>query len=405
LGYVDSIRLSADGTNLVVGLPAHDTEINGTVKKNDGIARVYQFTNNDWVQVGADIAPTLTESNSSGSFCGAGVDIDLSGDRVAIGCPHGSGDDNKEDVFIYTYSSNNWTQEGRLSRDDRGSWFGEHVRMNDDGDAVSVTARNYHLRDFSRYERNSNNNWNINGDRITNSISMDMSSSGNFVAIGNKEWGTNDDDRGMVEVYKVTHTGPWSQVTYTQLSTDLLGTNSYDKFGHNLAMSSPNNTDGDGLVVAIGSPGYEPNFDSNTQNCPFDGNYGKVNIFKYSASTDSFSSIGVIYGADVDGVEACDQFSYSGSGSSIDLSDDGTIMAVGTHEADDGAGAIFIYQNISDIWSLKYKISGNEISGNDDTNFAKTLNLSSDGMKLATSNWSWAIGKGEVKIYDLKEIF
>ena len=405
LGYMDSIRLSSDGSKLVVGLPAHNTNNNGTINTDDGIVKVFQLSNGEWVQIGADISPTLTESGSSANYCGSSVDISQTGDRVAIGCPYGIGGDNLEDVFIFKYASNNWTQEGRLSRPFRGSWFGNLLRMNDDGTTVTTIADGNSSQEFWRAARNlSSSSWSFNGDRISTNHGrgMDMSSSGDFFAIGHErhyESGTNKYRTGRVEVYKVAINSGIG--VYTQLSNDLIGNNAYDEFGHNLAMSSPDNTDGDGLVIAIGSPGYESDHDINVQNCPSDIDYGKVDLVRYSASADSFSSIGVIYGKDVDGIESCDQFSSSFGGSSIDLSDDGTILAVSGRNANGGVGAIYIYKYISATWSLKYKIPGNaSIFG-----FGTTLDLSSDGLTLVTSLYAGASGKGEVKVYDLKEIF
>ena len=115
--------------------------------------------------------------------------------------------------------------------------------------------------------------------------------------------------RGRVRMYE------WDGSSWGQLGNDIHGDSIWDRFGEALAMSS------DGHTVAMGAYGNDGT--NSNQN----GNPGYVRIYGFNGS--SWNQIG----GDIVGV-AGDHF-----GSSVSLSSDGGIVAIGAKNANGGNGA------------------------------------------------------------------
>jgi hypothetical protein len=120
----------------------------------------------------------------------------------------------------------------------------------------------------------------------------------------------------------------WSGVDWVQRGTDIDGEAIGDVFGTSVALS------GDGTVVAIGA----------SDNDGINGvDSGQVRVFWWSGS------LWIQLGPDIDGEAA---FDYSGT--SVALSHDGTILAIGAPENDNaggsGAGHARVYQWTSTFW-------------------------------------------------------
>jgi hypothetical protein len=124
----------------------------------------------------------------------------------------------------------------------------------------------------------------------------------------------------------------YSAGSWTQLGADIDGEAAYDYSGHSVSLSS------DGTRVAIGA--YD-NDDNGTQS-------GHVRIYEYSAG--SWTQLG----ADIDGEAMSDE-----SGSSVSLSSDGTILAIGAPN-NDGTGSEAGHVRV-------YSVSGNTAGVNPTT--------------------------------------
>ncbi|GGF26505.1 T9SS type A sorting domain-containing protein [Flavobacterium limi] len=175
------------------------------------------------------------------------------------------------------------------------------------------------------------------GDEMGGSVSL--SDDGTIIAVGSSgAWG-NGRGSGIVQVYK-NISGIW-----TQIGANINGEWAGDFCGISVSLSS------DGSTVAIGSPG---NSDKSYHS-------GSVRVYKNIAGT--WTKIG----ADIDGIDSADNL-----GSRVSLSNDGSILAIGTLER-----YVRVYKNVSGTWTLL----GNEIKGN---NYA--LSLSGDGSTVALSS-------------------
>ena len=306
-----SVAISSDGTKVAIGATGNDGGGNGA-----GQVRVYQYSNNAWTQIGADINGEAWGDNS-----GMSVAISSNGTTVAIGATGNDlgGIQNTGQVRVYQYSNNAWAQIG----------------ADIDGEAAN----------------------NISG------YSVSISSDGTTVAIGAPY---NSGNAGQVRVYKYI-AGAWGQI-----GVDIDGEAANDVSGISVAISS------DGTTVAIGATGNS-------------GNTGHVRVYKNIAGT--WTQIGV----DIDGEAASD-----GSGQSVAISSDGSIVAIGARNNDgvgSNAGQVRVYQNMTGTWNQ----IGADIDGeaaND--NSGSSVSISSDGTTLAIGapyNGGSGSNAGQVRVY------
>ena len=187
--------------------------------------------------------------------------------------------------------------------------------------------------------------------------SISLSSDGSIVAIGAIGNDGNGSFSGHVRVFENIG-GTWSQI-----GEDIDGENSNDRFGSSVSLSS------DGSKIAIGTEGNSRG-------------YAKV----YENMSGTWTQIGQnIIG------EALGNF----SGSSISLSSDGTIIAIGAKQNSgngNNAGHVRVFENIGGTWSQ----IGQDIDGlNPFEQFGGKVSLSSDGSIVAIS----AISKF-VRVYE-----
>ncbi len=174
-------------------------------------------------------------------------------------------------------------------------------------------------------------------------FSVSQSADGSIVAIGAPlNDGFLNRDGGHVRVFK-NQGDEW-----VQLGSDIDGKHVDDQSGFSVSLSA------DGSVLAIGAISDKINF------VPY---AGYVRVFKYDSSNDSWTMIG-------------DQISgrwFSRFGSSVSLSADGSIVAIGGPYYDglegSDTGYVQVYKNDGETW---YQV-GNDIKGEE---FADRLGLS-----------------------------
>ena len=167
-----------------------------------------------------------------------------------------------------------------------------------------------------------------------------------------------------------------SSASWSQLGSDIDGEAANDRSGWSVSLSS------DGTIVAIGA--YE--------NDGGGGNSGHVRVYQYENST--WTQIG----QDIDGEAASDNF-----GISVSLSSDGTIVAIGS-SGNDGtggnAGHVRLYQYVNSTWTQ----IGSDIDGEAAGDYSGTsVSLSSDGSIVAVGaqlNDGNGSNAGHVRVYD-----
>ena len=180
--------------------------------------------------------------------------------------------------------------------------------------------------------------------------SVSLSSDGSVVAIGATNNNGNGTKSGHVRIYEN------SNGTWTQIGSDIDGENSEDYSGWSVSLSD------DGSVVAIGAH----------RNDGTGTNAGHVRIYENSNGT--WTQIG----SDIDG-EAIDDH----SGNSVSLSGDGSVVAIGAYDNDgngSASGHVRIYENSNGTWTQ----IGSDIDGEASEDYSGTsVSLSNDGSIVA----------------------
>jgi len=195
--------------------------------------------------------------------------------------------------------------------------------------------------------------------------SVSLSADGTIVAIGAT---SNSSYRGHVRVWE------WNGTAWVQRGQDIDGEASGDQSGISVSLSA------DGTILAIGATG--------------NGSYtGHVRVWAWN----NITSLWVQRGQDIDG-EAASNF----SGTSVSLSADGTILAVGATGNDgnsSNSGHVRVWAWNGTAWVQR----GQDIDGEAARDFSGTsVSLSADGTILAigaTSNDGNGSNSGHVRVW------
>ena len=274
-----------------------------------------------------------------------------------------------------------WTQVGaNIDGEAKYDHFGQSISINSDGSVVIIGAPGADTNGSNSGQvkifRNIGGTWTQVGDDLNGEAAVDrfgasvsINSDGSIIAIGAPSNNGNGYDSGLVRVYK-NNSGTW-----TQIGSDINGEAEYDFSGSSVSLSS------DGSIVAIGAPDHYNSLYA------YEG-AGNVRVFKNVSGT--WTQIG----EGIDG-EAKDE----NSGSSVSLSADGSIVAIGApyndrdsfDNTDADYGVVRVYKNISGTWTQ----IGDDIFGNDENGlFGTTVSLSSDGSIVAIGAWGSGVSGG-----------
>ena len=367
------VSLSSDGT--IVAISSTD---NGS---DAGHVRVYEWNGTNWVQRGSDI-----DGEAGGDKSGYSVSLSSDGTIVAIGATSNDGNGtNSGHVRVYEWDSgnNSWDKKGiDLDGEAAGDLTGRSVSLSSDGTIVAIGAdRNDgnggnagHVRVFkwngsAWAQRGSDIDGEAGGDKSGYSVSL--SSDGTIVAIGATSNDGNGSDAGHVRVYE------WNGSAWDQKGSDIDGEAAYDESGYSVSLSS------DGTIVAIGAYANDGN----------GTNSGHVRVFKWNGS--AWAQRGI----DLDGEAAGDT-----SGGTVSLSSDGTIVAIGAYGNDgngSAAGHVRVYEwdSGNNSWDQK----GIDLDGEAAYDQSGTsVSLSSDGTIVAIGaiyNDGNGTKSGHVRVY------
>jgi hypothetical protein len=227
--------------------------------------------------------------------------------------------------------------------------------------------------------------------------SVALSSNGNTVAIGSPFFNSGVSNAGRVQVFN------YNGSVWTQVGTDLSGTNVDEKAGYSVSIST------DGTIVAVASV-----FNGTSNN-------GRVRVYLYSGSTWNklgadlvttgsqttvsckLSANGQIIAVGSPGSTTI--YSYSnnswiqvgltllGSAEGLALSSSGNIVAIGNQNS----RTVRIFVLIHNVWTQM----GSTINGESgESNFAFSLSLSSTGTTLAVGSFQYASYAGRLLVYD-----
>ena len=333
----------------VIALNSTGTIVATNIQYISGIGRVrvYEFTNNTWIQVGQDVSMGTTE------YTNFGYSIGLNGDGtiLAVGAPDKSDSVNALDmagcVTVYKYTTS-WDILGQFYGESAYAMFGSNISLNDSGTVIAIGSRgdqppNYPYGVVKVYNY-INNNWtnigSINGLIWVgrNGEGLSLNGDGTILAISTSninQYAWNSPKNGFVNVYRYISGSTWQP--YGQ---QINGTQADEMFGYSISLNY------NGNIVAIGSPLYDVSSVSI--------NTGRVLVYKYSDIT--WELLGNIF----NGYAAGDFF-----GRSVSLNAAGNVLAIGVPYYDVGTttvsnhshGRVILY-NYNNGWGTPIIING-----------------------------------------------
>ena len=325
----------------------------------------------NWFQIGQDIDGEVADDNSGNS-----VSLSADGSVVAIGAYGNDGNGNNSGhVRIYTLDNGTWVQIGQdIDGEAANDYSGGAVSLSADGTIVAIGAYNNddngnnsgHVRIYTL----DNGTWVRTGQDIDGEAANDysgeavsLSADGTIVAIGAHG---NENYLGHVRVYRLDN-GTW-----VQIGQDIDGEAAVDNSGCAVSLSA------DGTVVAIGAYGNDS---------------GHVRVYRLDNDT------WVQIGQDIDGEAANDR-----SGTSVSLSADGLVVAIGAYNNDgngNNSGHVRVYTLDNGTWVR----TGQDIDGEAGSDYSGiSVSLSADGTIVAiTAPYNDGNGNssGHVRIYTL----
>ncbi|MEC7894713.1 MAG: gliding motility-associated C-terminal domain-containing protein [Bacteroidota bacterium] len=335
----------------------------------------------EWKQIGQDI-----DGESLIDKSGFAVSLSSDGTIVAIGARENDGatfdiTDDRGHVRVYKNIDGTWIQMGGdIDGEARDDFSGSSVSLSSDGTRLAIGTpandgngissghvRVYEYTSGTWIQMGSDIDGDAEGDYSGQSVSL--SDDGLILAIGANYNDGNGIDAGQVRIYQ------YEGSDWVQMGVDIDGEAAGDGSGHSISLSA------DGFRIAIGAFSNDGNGSGS----------GHVRVYQYGGD------VWMQVGADIDG-EAEDDY----SGSSVSLSSDGSIVAIGANFNDGNginSGHVRVYKYMSDIWVQM----GEDIDGEattDQSGYA--VSLSSDGSIVAIGaylNDGNGSGSGHVRVY------
>ena len=305
-----ALALTSDGNRLIVTATAEDSAATGTngdqtdnSKRSAGAAYVFDRVGDTWAQ-SAYIKPSNPEVDALFGYSAA---IAADGSRIAVGAYDEDGSvastNEFQDglirgagaVYVFAFDGDTWHRIAYLkpSNSERGDSFGVAVTISDDGKTVIATARDE--------------------DGLTSGINN---------IPGPDYQDSTRPTTGAVYAFVESDDGPWTQQAYIKASN----TGSADIFGSRLAVS------GDGNVLVVGAQ-FE---DSDAQgiNGPQDNDAAQEAgaVYLFTREGETWAQEAYVKGSNT---ETFDEF-----GSSVSISTDGSLIAIGAYLEDSGATGV-----------------------------------------------------------------
>ena len=370
--FGNSVSLSSDGNVIAIGAKYNDT--NGS---NSGHVRIFRNNNGVWEQIGNSI-----NGENLDDWSGYSISLSSNGSIIAIGA-HNNDGNGQDSGHVRIFRNNNgvWEQIGTdIDGEAAGDYSSHSISLSSDGSVVAIGAEGNdgngqdsgHVRVF----HNNNGVWeqiglDIDGEAAGDQfgISISLSSNGNIIAIG-----ASFNNEGYVQIFR-NNNGVWEQI-----GSDIEGEAGGDQFGSSISLSN------DGNIVAIGARHNDGNGTSS----------GHVRVFRNN------NGVWEQIGTDIDGEAAGDQSGYS-----VSLSSNGNTITIGAprnQEKGNRSGHVRIYKNNKGIWN-QFGIDIDPEAAGDFS--GSSISLSSNGSVVAIGaikNNGNGNSSGHVRVYDLSTV-
>jgi len=383
LGATHAIAIDASGMSIAVG-----SAKNSDVFTYSGYAKVFDWNGASWMQRGSDFLGTDSTYEGTGSA----VDLSANGLTLAVSSPWGYNSLGYKCgvVRVFDWAGGTWVQRGENIEGEgnpnplfSGDVFGTALELSSDGNFIVVGARantqEIGVNQFSGHVRVYNwngSNWVQVGQDIDGPLSfgasefgyaVSINDAGNRVAIGARSYTgavSADQEKGMVVALE------FNGSDWLQMGDTLFGSSPGDKLGTAVQLSN------DGTVMAVGAP--------------------KVNLSNGATKVFDWNGVNWVQrGGDLGGTNG------SQSGSDLDLSADGSIIALGEPWTNSALGATRIFQWNGTSWAQV----GNTItlSGSNIEAFGSAVRLNASGSRViigAPFNDDAGNNTGKVQVYE-----
>ena len=224
-GAGHSLDINAEGDRVVVGFPF--------IGADEGEARVFQFTDGDWAQMGSTF-PGL----GRGSVVGQSVAMNAIGDRVVIGI---RGNSFGAAGLVYEWRGDDWVQIGdELQTADWGGTTGWSISMNAAGDRVAMGATTGAVDVWGRAEVFEwvDDEWASMGGPLESGRAegdqfgycTSLNAAGDRLVVGARFDGTAARLAGSLRAYQ------WAEGAWTQLGDTMLGSREAAQLGQSCGM-------------------------------------------------------------------------------------------------------------------------------------------------------------------------
>ncbi|MEM9562075.1 MAG: PASTA domain-containing protein [Actinomycetota bacterium] len=365
-----AVAVSDDGLTMVVA-----THHRNFVDPPAVGARVLDWNGSAWVPRGDDLRAADRDPNSIDLDVG-GVAVSADGDVVAVGAPLGVVDGVDTGlVRVFRWTGTGWVQLGGDVVGEGGrDRFGTALALGDDGTTLAVGAplneggggRRGQVRVFDL----DGDVWamrgtDIDGDPSSGVLgwSLDLSDDGDTLAIPVRAGG------GRVRILD------WDGAAWVRRGSEIGPAPGARGNGESVALS------GRGDTVAIGAPAG-------------DGDVaGHVRVFDWSGAA------WVKRGRDLDGVAVGDQ-----AGSSVALSDDGNVVAVGSPSHVGATGDVRFPEGQGRVFAwtgTAWRQRGGDIAGRASSAIGTSIALSGDGTTVVLGGPRWRLRTGLVRAHHL----
>ena len=333
-------KLSKDGDHLV------------RTSSSGGVA-VYEWRDNVWEQMGADIDEIVNRNFNRNFFNQSNqltpFDLSSDGTRIVLGTLDSIGD-TQGSTKVFEWDGNVWTPIGDTLTGKMNDYLGENVAMTHDGHRIIIGSTGNeggYVQVFEWEEEN----WKQVGDDIKKEandyfgMAVAISSNGDRILVGDPS----KDGQGEVHVYDYDDDsvqGSWVN------SATLTGSQSGDDYGVTLSLSS------DGNYFAVGT-GKARN------------DTGRVDI--YTLENFQWKKAITLNGADTEQL-----------GHDVDFSKEGTRLVVGAPRYNDFAGRTIVYEKVHDsLWTEKMTVFAGDIRSNESQ--GSLVSISDEGHRVMTS--------------------
>ncbi len=322
--------IDSGGLNLGLGFSISLNEIGdiiGIGVLDENSLRVYEYDGTSWNQLGGNITGIAI------SEFGHSVALNASGNRI-VGSSTGY---DSPPIFetglveVYEFNGSDWIQLGQSIIGENQDQLGFRVAINDSGSSIAVQSIGYQSPNgenigLTRIYELQSNSWiqkgqDLLGDSAPNGnkgVGLAMNSEGNIVAVGSPGYNWNLLNDGIVETFE------YIGDSWTQIGQTLIGPEEYDNFGSAVDFSD------NGEFMVVGA----------RQVVPGTGNIsgkGYANVYRFF--NNNWVQVGdSIIGEDIDDI----------SGNTVSMSNNGSIIAIGSPNNDDGGfngGQIRVYGN------------------------------------------------------------